>query len=338
MTPVGDQLVVWQRRATSTFTVLGSDGAVLATGGATIQADWAEPTFRLPLLNLLGTQFGPEDITRRLAALGDSGFVVQLQLNEKEHIDWRAPIDFPTPAVYLIRYGLDARVRDTLATMAGPPTLLWNRLATEDQTLVIYEQPLFSPRPVWAIGENWLALSHGDSSYMVIRRFSGDTVLVVRWPDRRSLVSDRDKIEAAKWVIAHRILNSTESRQMYQLDSPRGRRKGIEFEAFEVLSFAELAPTITAAYGAGACLFLAGYAPADWADATALTWIALNVEKGTVQSVFRLSPPEDLTLELERRGGAVRDFDRRFAYTYHRDEDGVFLVQRYPLPDMDCED
>lgn len=106
-------------------------------------------------------------------------------------------------------------------------------------------------------------------------------------------------------------------------------------------SFAELAPTVTAAYGVGPCLFLAGFAPSDWADGTALTWVVINVRRGSLEAVVRLSPPEFFLegsrLEAERHGAAVRAFDSRFAFTISRDDDGAFLVQRYPLPRLTCD-
>jgi hypothetical protein len=333
----GEHLVVWQPRASGTFTVFRTDGSLRASQGPVADGDWAEPLYRFPLLNLLGGQFGPEDVTHRLAPLGDSGFVHQLQLNEKEHIDFKTPVDFPAPPVFLIRYTLDARLQDTLAVLPGPPTLVRDRFPTAGQIVVVYEQPLFSGRPVWATGEGWLALGHGDSAQVVVQRLTGDTALIVRWPSDTVAVSDEDKIEAAKWVVASRILNSPESRQMFEEHSRRERREGIEFEAFQNLPFAEQAPKVTAAYGAERCLFLSGFEPGDWVDGTALTWAVLNVEKGSLEAVIRVPPPQGKPLELNRRGAVVREFDSQFVYTVFRDSDGVFLVGRYRLPRMDCE-
>lgn len=204
---------------------------------------------------------------------------------------------------------------------------------------VLYTQPLFSARPVWAVGEGWLALGHGDSSQVVVRSLhSADTLAVIRWPARRDGVTEDDRIEAAKWVVASRILRFSAPREEFAKQSPLQLRRGIEWEASEVIEFAELAPTVTALYGAGNCLFLAGYSPRDWGDGTALTWVAVNVREGSLQGVFRLVPPAPAKpMELDRRGAAVRAFDTRYAYTIHLDGDGVGHVNRYRLPtSIDC--
>jgi len=329
---VGEALVAWQAAIASAFTVLGADGRVLATGPRSAKGDWARPAYRFPMLDLEGTQRGPEDVTRRLAPYGDSAFVVQLQVDEQMQIDPRAPVDFPSPPVYLIRYGMDARIRDTIAVLTGPPTLFAKHVPN---VLPFYEQPLFSGRPVWATGSDWIATGHGDSAQVVVQKFSGDTTVIIRWPDRRREVSDAEKIDAAKWRIAVRVLNSSYTRKYFERASADNREWGVREEAFRLIRFAQSAPTLTAAYGVADCLFLSGYAPSDWGDGTSLTWVAVNVERASLEAVIRIPPPRD-TLVLGRRGAAVRAFDERFVYSSHRNGDGVFIIQRYRLPTIDC--
>ncbi len=337
LTRVGGKLVVWQASASSTFTVVDTVGHVVAVAGAPVKGDWIRPIFRRPLLNPEGTMMGPEDVTRRLAPWGDAGFVHQIQLNEYEHIDFAAPTDFPAPPVYLILYGLDAALRDTIANLTGPPTLVRDWVQTSNGTVVFFQQPLFSGRPVWTTGRNWIALGHGDSTRIVVRTFAGDTLVTIELPDRRREISRHDKIEAAKWIVALRLRHFPESREIFERDSPRERQKGIEWTAFELTPFARLTPTVTAAYGAGNCLFLAGYSASDYVDGTALTWVALNVRRAAVQAVFRIVPPQvGEPLALDRRGGAVRAFDEKFVFVSYADGDGVFYLSRYPLPEIDC--
>src|SRR5690606_38873691 len=71
---VGNHLVAWQERLASTFTVLEPDGEPRATGGASVPGDWGRPRFRLPRLWMRAGNdgHGPEDLTRRLAAVDDS--------------------------------------------------------------------------------------------------------------------------------------------------------------------------------------------------------------------------------------------------------------------------
>jgi len=333
---VGERLVVWQNRPSSTFTVFDASGKVTATAGREVQGDWERPRYRKPRLDLLGMgeQHGPEDVTRRLQAIGDTAFAFLLQMDEFAAADLTSPTSFRDPPAHLLAYDMSAHVKDTITEITGTPTLL--REVVPGMT-VLFEQPLFVARPVWATGDGWIAMGHGLYSEVVVRRLDGDPVAVVRWPKRVARLRDEDRLDAAKWVVAFRILDSSESRRMFERDSRRERQKGIEWEAFDLLPFADTVATVSAAYGAGDCLFLAGHAATDWADGTALTWIVLNVARGTLEAVIRIRPQSPKPpLELDRIGAAVKDIDGRYVYTITRDGDGVFLVERYPLPDLSC--
>lgn len=292
-----------------------------------------------------GGRQGPKDVTRRLAPFGDSGFVHMLQVNERDYERTPAPFSWSAPPAYLIRYGLDAEPRDTLAVMAGAPTLRYQatglaRTTGQQISHPRWTQPLFSGRPVWATGDGWLALGHGDSSHVVVRKFRGDTLMIVRWAPDRVPVSLEDRREASTWVIVHRVLNSSRVREFLDNESAQGFSQGVDFDIEHYHSFAEFAPTVAAAYGVGHCLFLAGFSPTDWADGTALTWVVVDVGRGSLEAVLRLSPPgfvlEGKRLNVERIGAAVRAFGPQFAYTTSRRNDGVFLVDRYPVPSLSC--
>src|SRR5690606_21918312 len=163
---------------------------------------WGRPRFRLPRLWMRAGNdgHGPEDLTRRLAAVDDSTFAHLLQGNAREYEGKDAPISWSSPPAFLIRYGLDARVRDTLVGLARAPTLRSEQDvaapatgATRRQTM--WKQPLFSGRPVWAAGNGWLALGHGDSSHVVVRSLAGDTLVLVRWPGTRSPIGAANRTE-----------------------------------------------------------------------------------------------------------------------------------------------
>lgn len=328
----GDRLVAWEGRPTSTFTLLRRDGKVLATGGETIRGDWTRPLYRRPIFNVEGRQKGPEDITRRLSGLNDGEFIFQLQIDETR--DGPDPHSYRAPPVWLVRYGKDARVRDTMAVLVGPPTLL--KEVRPGGVLVYYQAP-FAARPVWTTGDGWIALSHGDSSHVLVTALSGDTLLVLRWPRQRRPISDEDRTEAARWLLSLRAVNYSRSATIYEHWSVRQRREAVrQVIELELSPSSNLAPTVTAAYGAGDCLFLSGFAPADWIDGTALTWIAVNVRKGTLERVLHLRPAGE-RLPYGQFGAAVRDFGEHFAYTYVRDySEGRFVVQRYRLPQISC--
>lgn len=329
----GGRLVVWQGNASLAFTVLdAADGRVLAISPTVARGDWSLPFFRMPPMNVNGFQQGPEDVTRRLARYGDDSFIHLLQESEHEYLLSDTP--YPeAPESYLIRYDLDATLIDTVAVLAGPPIREQGRLGDA----VFYEEPLFAGRPIWVAGDGWLALGHGDSTGVAIRDYDGKALLDLRWPERRERLQDHDHLEAARWWVAFMALNSSYSRRAVAKASARELRKELRFDVENVLSFPDSIPHLTAAYAVDQCLFLAGYNPSDWADGTALTWVAVNVRTGTLEGVFRFEPPRAARLPcLERCGAAVREFDQRYAYLTFRDDDGLSTIARYRLPELSC--
>lgn len=332
---VGARLVAWQDQPSTAITVFEPGGQVRATSRAAIAGDWERPRNRWPLVNVFGPrdQHGPEDVTRRLVPLGDSGFVHMLQFNENDALDVKSPKSYPAPQAYLIRYDLEAVVRDTLAALTGAQTLVETVIPGRS---VLYVQPLYTARPVWTTGAGWLALGHGDSLTMVVRRMSGDTISIIRFSPVRTEVEWDDRIEGAKWINALNALVSAGSREILRRSSARELQRGIERDAAEHFTYARLTPTVTAAYGVGMCLFLGGFSARDWPDGTALTWIALNVASGSLESVFRIPSPTGIPVPLDRRGAAVRAFDRSFVYVTYRDGDGVPFVERFRLPQLHC--
>lgn len=331
----GGRLVVWQGDASATFTMLDTaDGRVLATSPQVAKGDWSRPFFRGPLINVNGFQQGPEDVTRRLGRYGDKGFIHLLQENEHEYLLSDTP--YPeAPESYLIRYDLDATLIDTVAVLTGPPTREQARLS---DGYVLYQQPLFSGRPVWTVGEGWLALGHGDSTGITIRDFDGDTLLHLRLPERRERLQDHDRLEAARWGIDIRALNGSDyRRRIEEVPARELQREGPKYDVEHFFSFADSIPHLTAAYAADQCLFLAGYHPSDWPDGTALTWVAINVRTSSLEGVFRFEPPSAARLPFfDRVGAAVREFDRRYAYLTFRDDDGLSTIARYRLPELSC--
>lgn len=330
------RLVVWQSDPSLTFTVLDpEDGAVLATGPHQVQGDWGRPFFRHPLISPYGRQQGPEDVSRRLGAYGADGFLHQLQEDEQEFALSNTTLEGGILKTFLIHYDRSARVVDTVAVIAGSPTRELRRLG---EGFIAFGEPLFAGRPVWAAGDDWIAIGHGDSTSMVIRGLDGGILARLHFPARREPVGEEDRLEAARWGMAIRFIDHSTSREMAEGLSRRKLREAAAYDAEHFLFFADVMPTVSAAYAYGQCLFLAGPSATDWADGTALTWIAVNVAQGTVEGVLRLDPPRESVLpRLERKGTAVRDFDDRWAYVIHRDEDGLSYAQRYRLPEMRCE-
>lgn len=331
---VGSALVVRQVSPIRAFTIFNPDGTIRGTGPANPEGDWGNPMFRQPDVRIRGFQMGPEDVTRRLLPFDTGSFVHLLQADEYAEMDFEDPLEFEVSPTFLIRYDLDGRLIDTLATLSGPPTLvqeIWR-----GQT-IFYTQPVFSARPIWATGDGWYAISHGDSTEVVVRTTAGRQMLRIRYPARRRAVSDEDRRTFANWGIVSTFNDSPSS-----VENARQRGAAVLAQLQDWWStawrFADSIPTVTAAYGAGKCLFLSGYRPADWFDGTSLTWVVIDVEEGRVLSTLRLRPPEEGSLPRDRmfakyveQGAAVRDFDGEFAFTFRRMSDDVPAVERFPL-------
>ncbi len=335
---VGGVLVAWQDSPSRTFTVFDTTGKVVATSGAAVPGGWHRLAYRQPTTRVYGPrdQRGPEDVTRRLVALGDSGFVHLIQFNELDSLDIRNPRSFPSPPAHLIRYGLDATVRDTLATVSGTATEAWLP-APVPGGYPLYAQPLYSGRPVWTIGDGWYAVGHGDSSSISVRWFAGAPDLVVRLPGERTEITFDDRIHGAKWLNAHQALNSSWSRNLLETASAKGIEEGMREDARNN-PFARYAPTVTALFGYANCLFASGFSPSDWHDGTSMVLVVIDVERGAIDDVIRLPRPAGTPMPLDRHGAAVVEIAHGYAFTTYRDYDGVFFVERVPLPDLSCDD
>jgi len=334
---VGSSLVVRQNMPVRTFTVFGEDGDVLATAPAQPEGDWNRPRFRFPRFRMTGYPMGPEDVTRRLRPFDTQSFVHMLQVDETEPWDFENPTEFDAIPTFLIRYGLDGLVIDTLAELRGPPTYLQGMQA--GQTF-FFTQPLFSGAPVWATGEGWYAIGHGDSTDVVVRNTDREVFLRVRPPRRRRPVSHQDKVEAANWVMTAAVLYTPRILDWIKDDPSElewGQNRFIN-DPDNGIHFADSIPLVSAAFGSGRCLFLSGFSAADWSDGTSLTWLVIDVLEAEVISTIRLRPPPHGTLPPERdflpfsqHGAAVRDIDGSFAFTTLRMPDGAPAVERYPL-------
>lgn len=332
LTTVGEALVI--RDGRRAFTIF-SGGRVRAVAAAEPEGDWFAPMFRMPTMDLAGFQMGPEDVTRRLQPFDSTSFVHMLQANESAEFNFSDPTEFRDgiPTV-LIRYDLDGQVIDTLAELTGPPTYV---LRVETRS-IIYVQPLFAGRPVWATGDGWYAIGHGDSTEVVVRENDGNVLLRIRTPRRRRPVTEDDRIAVADWHLARTFVPKN-SYGMSRLrsggqDVLRSNREATLSRIFH--HYADSIPMITGLYGSGDCLYLSGFRPEDWHDGTSLSWVVIDVRSPALMGTIRLRPPQEGTLpefpEYSQHGAAVRDFDGRFALTFRRMADGVGAAERFPLP------
>ena len=86
-----------------------------------------------------------------------------------------------------------------------------------------------------------------------------------------------------------------------------------------LMPFADSVPEPMAAYAAGRCLWLSGFAPGDYFDGTSLTWIGIDTEGGRLWRVIR----------IPRHDGHVRHMDTTGVYVSFRDSLGLAHLERY---------
>jgi hypothetical protein len=305
-----------------------------------VDGDWDSGQWKKP--RFVGTvDVGPEDLPQRLRTVGQEGFIHLIQPDDGPFRRNGEPYPYDPNPAYLIRYDLNLEVVDTAAVLAGAGVEVIEEtvpMPNSDRIDRIHfaHERLFSGRPVWATGKSWIALGHGDSSGIVIRGIDGLHWLDIRWPPHRRALQDTDKREAARWMLAYQVVHATSSREMFGGVSRDEVEEGIRVTAFEWTRFAEYAPTITSAYGAGECVFIAGFSPTDNRHGVSLTWLAINVVRGSLEGVFRFEPRAVMRFGrhgvIDRHGGAVRVFTTDYAYLITLDGDGESYVERFRLP------
>lgn len=335
------RLVVWQGSRASAFTVLDPTGEPIAFTPAP-DGDWLNAPFRDPRLDLFHRQFGPEDVTRRLVAHPERGFIHYLQ--DRDPNGWTTPEGTVAHATgRFLHYRPDrpdpASPVDSILVPGVPVTVgraeAMIKSSGEGITIPELVQPLGIGRPLLASGSDWLALAHGDSSLVRVTWLTGDDRLIVEWPARTQTMLERDRLETARWHIAATVSTSTVSSLMFAADGDAEREEGVRWTARELMSFTQRKPHVVAMLASGDCLFLAGYSAADWADGTGATWVVIDVAAPSLAAVVRFEAPA-AGLVLERRGAVLRDVDERYAYAVTLDGDGESRVLRYELPELPC--
>jgi hypothetical protein len=323
---VDSHLLIWDADAGKAFTVLQPNGEVISTSPARIEGDWSRIPYRSPHLYLdWPYQMPPEDITRRLRGLRADTFVHQIQTDERLV---RPDDGADSVRVHLVVYDLALHIVDTVATLPGPVPPAWRESAGQGAHSN-FRQPLFAARAVWTAGDGWLAVGHGLRPVLEVtpldERMRG---VVVRWPSADRTINQDDRMALATWYMEEHILKHMAERgaNRWVRMSRREREREIERWASDVFPFAERAPAVTAIYGAGRCLWLAGHNPHDYADGTALTWLVLDLLTPRIQVV-----------RIPRRGARIREVSARDVFVSYSDELGIQYLERYPADALGCQ-
>ena len=323
----GDHVVVFEPIHTRPFTILDTSGRPFSTAPPGVLGD-----SDLGMIARRGTlqmldwpyQMSSEDWTRRLGPYDDSTFVYQSQPDERMAVMRGEAYPLDKPPVSLMRFSARGRFIDTLATAVAPPS---RRIAGPVNAEPQFDQPIFARRPLWATGDGWFAQGHGKRNEIVVVWRDGARV-VLTWPLRARIITVDDKTAAALWLkeVGMRDLPTGDAvRAEWNAATPAEREDWLQFHR-EYWQFPDTAPEVTAMYGAGKCLWLAGLSPGDYPDGTALTWIGVNLATEQIERV----------VVIPRRGSRVRHFGRAAVFASYRDEMSVDYLERFPLRNVQC--
>lgn len=328
ITAVGHSLVVLQAAKANALVAFDSAGHLIASIGAPVSGDWDMMRWRSPNVFLNAPfQSGPEDWSRRLAALDDTSFLVLIQPSEVDALAASSIADTAPPA-FLLRFNLQLRLLDTIAVLRGTPTSYSaKRDARQDTPTLV--QPLYSPRPVWATGAGWLAVGDGRTPAIEVRPVGSGSAhrLTIRWPQGSRPVTKSDRHATADWGIQYTLQNFASARQNYGQMSRSDQRASVD-QLESLLPFAPTTPEVVAAFGAGRCLWLSGFAPGDHLDATGLTLVAIDVIAGSLKGV----------VQVPRTGSRIRHVSASSIVTSYFDADGLTRIERYDVRALHCGD
>ncbi len=321
MEVVGKRLVVFEAQETRTFTVLDAGGTALAVSSPPIPGDWFTMKFRGPVMTTeLRHKVGVDDWARRLVQYDDDSFVYRHQ--PQEHADEVNSDGVIRRSAMFIRMNLDVELIDTIGFSDATPLGLKTNADPRDGNPI--EELFFAPSPIFASGDGWYALGHGDSSKLTVYDTTGVRMLDVDWADSRHPVTQQERLATAKWSVAYTVLAIPGAGERMRNMSDRERRGALE-EHSRRLQFFDETPQITAAYGAGSCLWVAGFDPKDFIDGTALTWIGFDVGDHSVRSIRLVT--------VDRR---VLHFSRTKLFALAHDSIGVHQLERYELGGDGC--
>jgi hypothetical protein len=314
-----DGVVVWQIGSVAALTRLDSMGAVIYTMALPADGDAHLIPFRNPKVFVDGYQMGPEDVTRRLRRFDDQSFVHEIRSAES------AGSGFSRAPAHLIAYSTRVPVvLDTVSVLSGPETKLDplkpSFLAPE------FIEPFYTPRAVWTSGDGWWAHSDGADTVIVVHRHGTAETTLVTWPYVPHAVTAHDRVANVEHELAAQLLQDRTFEADWNRAARRTQRRRLESYAEDKVPwFATVHREVSALYGAGQCLFVAGSDPAAYIDGTALTWFGINLLSGVV-----------MPIRLGNRPARVRDFDERFAYVTRFNADGRTRIELHRLPDLEC--
>lgn len=313
---VGSHLAVWDK--SGRVTVLDRNGTVVGThlleGGDTRAiwqrartTEWEEPL-----------QLSQVDVTRRLSALTDSTFGLQLQSVDERFdegfLTSGEPTRFPH---HVLRFDLEASLLDTVLQLEGQELKL--TFAGSGTLYPWAIELLFASRPLWTAGSGWIASGHGSDTTVFVR-FDDGRNLRIEWPTDPRPITDDDLEVFRHWEseVYRKLTGEDEAEQMRKVP-------------LEVIREHEWVtddrPQIAGLLGHGACLALLGFRPWDAPFGESRSLLIVDVNAPGI--------PHIVTLE-DFGSSFVRSLQDDAVFAIRVEEDGTRSVERYPLPGLDC--
>jgi hypothetical protein len=179
-----------------------------------------------------------------------------------------------------------------------------------------YGPPLFSARPLWAVGGNVLAFARTDSPAITIYDPRGRMRAIVRWPAVPQLLTTADRRLHARAFV----------REWYD-DYPQEAHEAWSDEATfnhyaDRIPTAATAPPVSALEVVGDCLWISPFDLSDNSDGVSRTWLWVNIGTGRSGTVV-LDTAAVKPMHIAARGITARRIG----------SDGVHRVRLYELPD-----
>jgi hypothetical protein len=320
----------------SSFAVLDIDAVELfAADGASIGRarlpwipDWSLQMFRQPhLAHQAPFQSGPEDVGRRIARVGED-YVVFASERGASAMPPEAGI---TEHQQLTLFRLSSRTlaADSVSSVRGSARTRSTVMITDQRGRPMtniqapVNEPLFSARPLVAGSSQWLAIFDPARARIEISMLGGARRTIVAWPTRALTLSDSARVFTAEWRVRD-LVTAAPTDSLARAWARNGRRATFEHKLLSsrAIAMSETLADVAALFASGQCLWLVGVDPRDFSDGTGHWGIAVDIHTGAATGPYRLAT----------RGSQLKDVGHGFAYSTFRTEDGVFAVQRTPLP------
>jgi hypothetical protein len=324
ITVLGQQVVVLQEAARgNTLTIFNVDGTSPRGRAPPVDGDWGLFTQRGPNVLLdYPTQSGVEDWTRRLLRESDSTFLVGLR-SALEIFDPEPASTGREESFVLLRFSPALELLDTV--WSAPAAASYFTTQGSEQAPPRLADRLFAGRPVWATGDGWLAVSHGDSGAISIMRRRQESDLRITWAPRRTTITEPDRVAAARWAAEYTARAFPEAAERFARMSSAQREEANRLYLGYLL-FADSVPQVTALYGYESCLWAANFDPSHFVDGTGPILLGLNVER----------PAELAVVAVPMRDARIRHVSARGIYVKVHDPDGEPYLIRLRLPSSGC--